>query len=419
MRTIELALACAIALAGCSGETDVQAGGHTNWLTCDALADCVTNPAAVACTGGYCVDDKGNRLPAGTGTRDGGVRRDGGGQSGSGGASAGGQSGNGGRSAGGSSGAATGGSTSGGTANGGAGGTCSGVPAGCGEEGSPCCDPFPCDGPNFCHGSLSCCGSACRTSCADGGGIRVPTCPGPMTERCASERCVTGGLCLECPTGQVCLEVQLSCGPAGGTTAQCIPDPCATAVTLDCSCAQSVCDSIGTSFGALACNAYTKDNFLVGPNRNPFLACSGGGVCASPDTLIETPRGEVPIAQLRPGDLVYSIHDNGIVSVPIAAVSSTPVTNHHVFRIEVEGGRAIEVSGPHPVLDGRRLDALSVGERLDGHAITGIERIPYRHGFTHDILPASDTGAYRSGGVWLGSTLRHAPSREDSARPLR
>lgn len=234
-----------------------------------------------------------------------------------------------------------------------------------------------------------------------------------MTERCASERCVTGGLCLECPAGQVCLEVELTCGPAGGTTAQCIPDPCA-AQTLDCTCAQTVCDSLGTAL--TICNVYTKDNFLVGPNRNPFLACSGGGICASPDTLVETPGGEVPIAQLRPGDLVYSIHDNGIVSVPIASVSARPVAGHHVLRIEVEGGRAIEVSGPHPVLDGRRLDNLAVGERLDGHAIIAIERIPYRHGFTHDILPASDTGAYRTGGVWLGSTLRRAEIGPDSER---
>jgi len=136
------------------------------------------------------------------------------------------------------------------------------------------------------------------------------------------------------------------------------------------------------------------------------MGCTGGGICASPDTPIETPEGAVPIARLRPGDLVYSIGDHGIVSVPIAATSATPVTNHHVLRIEIEGERALEVSGPHPVLDGRRLDALAVGEQINGHRIMAIQRIPYRHGFTHDILPASDSGAYLSGGVWLGSTLK-------------
>lgn len=401
MRTLELGLFCAISLVACGGESGVQAGGHTNWLTCKTLADCASNPAAVACTDGYCVDDKGNRLPAGTAT-DGGVRRDAG-QSGAGGASTGGQSGNGGAS--GASGGSGAGGASGGAANGGAGGgVCSGAP-GCGEEGTACCDPFPCDGPNFCHGTLSCCGSACHASCADaGGGIRMPVCPGPMTERCASERCVTGGTCVTCSAGQVCVEVEISCGPAGGTTAQCIPDPCG-GQTLDCSCAETACNSVRGSALTLVCNVYTKDNFLVGPNRDPFLGCSGGGICASPDTPIATPDGEVPIARLRPGDLVYSIDSHGIVSVPIARVARTPVTRHHVLRIEVEGGRAIEVSAPHPVLDGRRLDALIVGDRLDGHRIVAIDRIPYRYGFTHDILPASDTGAYLAGGVWLGSTL--------------
>jgi hypothetical protein len=113
----------------------------------------------------------------------------------------------------------------------------------------------------------------------------------------------------------------------------------------------------------------------------------------------------VPIARLRPGDLVYSVDDHGIVVVPILHVAATPVTRHHVLRIEVEGGRSIEVSAPHPVLDGRRLDALKIGERLDGHRVVAVDRIPYRYGFTHDILPASDTGAYLAGGVWLGSTL--------------
>jgi hypothetical protein len=62
------------------------------------------------------------------------------------------------------------------------------------------------------------------------------------------------------------------------------------------------------------------------------------------------------------------------------------------------------------------LGNLTVGERLDGHAIISVERIPYRHGFTHDILPESDTGAYRAGGVWLGSTLRHQAGSAPSAR---
>jgi hypothetical protein len=49
------------------------------------------------------------------------------------------------------------------------GGCGTGAP-GCGEQGAACCDPWPCDGPNFCHGALKCCGATCAASCADAGG---------------------------------------------------------------------------------------------------------------------------------------------------------------------------------------------------------------------------------------------------------
>jgi hypothetical protein len=37
--------------------------------------------------------------------------------------------------------------------------------------------------------------------------------------------------------------------------------------------------------------------------------------------------------------------------------------------------------------------------------IVAVDSIPYRHDFTHDILPASDSGTYFAGGVVVGSTL--------------
>ena len=64
MRRIDLVLLGVIALAGCdSGSSEPAAGGHTNWVECDELADCAKLPAAVACTDGYCVDGDGQRFP--------------------------------------------------------------------------------------------------------------------------------------------------------------------------------------------------------------------------------------------------------------------------------------------------------------------------------------------------------------------
>jgi hypothetical protein len=434
--TVAMAAATLLVLGGCfetSSNDGPQSGGHTNWLECSDASDCAEHPDAVDCSDdGYCVDDAGERVSS--------MEAGAGGEGGPGGASgasgAGGASGSGGAGGDGSGGSSAGAGGEGGM--GGAGGAagmgmdCGGVscPGGACEPGSlpnyvpgECCpngcrpaEPDECakDGDaccsDGCQNGLDCCpDNTCSASCDGGttGEIRIPECPSDQTERCASDRCVMGGVCLECPSGQVCVEVNLSCGPAGGTTAQCIDDPCGGAA-LDCTCAGKVCDGLDPAPGGWQCAAYTQEHFLVGPTREPFMACSGGGVCASPDTRIAAPGGEVAIADLRAGDLVYSRDHAGIVVVPITVVARTPVTAHHVMRVGFAGGRLLEVSGPHPVVDGRRLDALSVGDEVEGERVVSVERIAYAHAFTHDILPASPTGAYLANGIWLGSTI--APS---------
>lgn len=62
--------------------------------------------------------------------------------------------------------------------SGGSGSGCGSGAPGCGEEGAACCDPAPCDGPNFCHGELQCCGSTCEVACASGGGFCSVPCTG-------------------------------------------------------------------------------------------------------------------------------------------------------------------------------------------------------------------------------------------------
>jgi hypothetical protein len=37
--------------------------------------------------------------------------------------------------------------------------------------------------------------------------------------------------------------------------------------------------------------------------------------------------------------------------------------------------------------------------------ILEVQTVPYAHRFTHDILPATDSGTYVAGGVLIGSTL--------------
>jgi hypothetical protein len=129
-------------------------------------------------------------------------------------------------------------------------------------------------------------------------------------------------------------------------------------------------------------------------------------ICASPDTPIATPAGERPISELRAGDLVYSVQQDAIRVVPLLRVSRTPVSNHHVLRVTLAGGRILEISPGHPTADGRRFADLAAGGTLDGHLIEAVERAPYRWPATYDILPASDGGTYFAAGLEVGSTLK-------------
>jgi hypothetical protein len=129
-------------------------------------------------------------------------------------------------------------------------------------------------------------------------------------------------------------------------------------------------------------------------------------VCASPDTPIATPFGERPIAELRVGDLVYSVDDGAIVPVPLVSVGRTPVAHHHVVRVVFRDGRVLEISEGHPTADGRTFGDLRAGGLLDSHEITSVEVVPYTYPFTYDVLPGSKTGTYFAGGALVGSTLQ-------------
>jgi len=129
-------------------------------------------------------------------------------------------------------------------------------------------------------------------------------------------------------------------------------------------------------------------------------------VCASPDTPIATPRGERPIAELRPGDLVYSVDHDAIVAVPIARVRRVHVENHSVLKIALDGGRSLEISPLHPDANGVLLGNLHAGDMLERTRIERVTLIPYTHDSTYDILPASNTGTYFAAGVLMGSTLK-------------
>jgi len=93
------------------------------------------------------------------------------------------------------------------------------------------------------------------------------------------------------------------------------------------------------------------------------------------------------------------------VAVPLARVLRLPVAGHHVVRVSLDSGAVLEMSEGHPTADGRSFRDLLPGATLGSTRITSVQSVPYRHPFTYDILPASDSATYVAGGALVGSTL--------------
>ena len=264
--------------------------------------------------------------------------------------------------------------TGGTTASGTGGATTSGT----GGSGGTAADCNP-----ACTMGLECCNGLCVNKANDinNCGTCGNLCTGGGPPFCNNDSCDDPPACA----GQICSDSEYCCG------------------TVCCPMNQLCCVvNQGGPVGAPAC---------FDPNAEG--TCPPGCpqcVCASPDTPIETPRGRRAIASLKVGDLVYSIDGRAIVAVPIVQVSRTPVQDHRVVRVQLDSGEVLEISHGHPTADGRTFADLQAGDSLGSATVSEVQTVPYRHGFTHDILPASDSGTYLAGGALIGSTLKPSGS---------
>lgn len=129
--------------------------------------------------------------------------------------------------------------------------------------------------------------------------------------------------------------------------------------------------------------------------------------CLSIDTLIATPEGNIPVTNLRPGMSVYSMDRDGNKTImPIELASKVSVPDSYVVcHLILTDGRNLFVSGGHPTADGGEVNDLNPGDVYDGSEVVSVEVVPYKAGYTYDLLPAGGTGYYWANGVPLGSTL--------------
>jgi hypothetical protein len=144
---------------------------------------------------------------------------------------------------------------------------------------------------------------------------------------------------------------------------------------------------------------------LESHDPTPFPGRYGCPICLAAGDRIATPNGEIPVTELRPGMLVWTIDAGRRVAAPISVVGHTPAPfGHRVIRVVLADGRTVVASPGHPTGDGRRVGELNPGDLLDGSRVKSTESMPYV-GNTWDLLPLSSTGEYWANGVLLGSTL--------------
>lgn len=131
-------------------------------------------------------------------------------------------------------------------------------------------------------------------------------------------------------------------------------------------------------------------------------------ICLTGDTHIATARGAVPVQELVPGDLVWSLDARGArVLSPLRRTARAPLVGAvPMLRVRLEDGLELVASGAHPMLDGGHLSDLRARDSLGGHRVESVTLRYLRLGATYDLLPASSTGAYWANDVLLASTLR-------------
>jgi hypothetical protein len=131
-------------------------------------------------------------------------------------------------------------------------------------------------------------------------------------------------------------------------------------------------------------------------------------ICLARGSLIATPDGPRAVQDLRVGDPVWTLDLAGVrvAGTVIRAGSVAAPRDHHVVHLVLDDGRELVVSPGHPLVDGRRVGDLRVGDTLDGALVIGADLVSYADDRTYDLLPSGSTGAYWAGGILIGSTFK-------------
>jgi hypothetical protein len=131
-------------------------------------------------------------------------------------------------------------------------------------------------------------------------------------------------------------------------------------------------------------------------------------ICLARGTRIDAPTGPIAVERLALGDPVWTLDlaGNRIPALVIALGSTIAPATHRVIELVLADRRSVTASPGHPLADGRRLEALRIGDMVDGSRVVALTSLAYGGGETFDLVVSGPTGTYLSDGIPLGSTLR-------------
>lgn len=140
--------------------------------------------------------------------------------------------------------------------------------------------------------------------------------------------------------------------------------------------------------------------------RSRVARPGGCPICLPAGTRIATPGGRVPVEQIAPGDVVWTVDVAGSrVAAPVAQVVRRGTAGPHLLlRLSLADGRVLVAAGAHPAVDGMYLRQLRRGQTYDSAMIVSVGWVPSGVPATFDILPAGPTGTYWADGIPVGST---------------
>lgn len=131
-------------------------------------------------------------------------------------------------------------------------------------------------------------------------------------------------------------------------------------------------------------------------------------ICLASNTTILTPKGSVPVYNLREGMFVWSVNLKGEkIASRIIKIGNTAVPqDHRVTHLVLSDKREVWVSPNHPTILHKSIGDLKVGDLYDNARIMSVDKVSYWDDRTYDLLPDSETGYYFANGILMGSTLK-------------